>query len=140
MIKKRVSIICLIVVILMFSFIGCENKEFVKDYREYNKLYLDVINEVIPDDSDAIIEKLNDEHVVEKLDKMNKLVEKMSSSASTKSDKQMLSNVLLFNKGFEFLNYVASNKDNLTKDEKIKFSGEVLKAKMHRKYIQDGDF
>jgi hypothetical protein len=122
------------------SFVGCSNDEFVKDYKEYKELYVKVVNEVVPNDSDYAIEKLNDELITEKLDQMKKIVERMNTSASTKREKQMLSNTIQFNKGLEFLKYAANNKDKLTEVERGKITGEVLMAEIYRKGIQDGDY
>lgn len=106
----------------------------------HGKIYVDVANEFVPNDSDYELEKLKDKLIMEKLEQMDKIVEKMSNTASTKREKQMLSNTLLFNQGLKFLKYAANNKDNLTEDERGKVSGEVLSAKMVRKNIEAGEY
>lgn len=139
MINIKLGVFCVIVLISFISLVGCENKEFVKDYTEYKKLYVEVVNEFVPNDSDYELEKLNEPPIMEKLEQMDKIVKKMSNNASTKREKQMLSNALQLNEGLQFLKYAANNKDNLTLDERRKRSGEVLSAKMNRKDIEEGD-
>ncbi len=139
MINNKLVIFCVIALISFILLVGCENKEFVKDYEDYKKLYVEVVDEFVPKDSDYELEKLKDQFIVEKLDQMDKIAEKMSNNASTKREKQMLSNVLQFNEGLKFLKYAANNKDYLTEDERGRVTGEVLDADVDRKDIEEGN-
>ncbi|WP_027621740.1 hypothetical protein [Acetivibrio clariflavus] len=138
---KKMSIIS-IFAMLIFLLTGCgNNSEVEEDYNAYKELYVSVINEVAPKDShDFVIEKLNEKHVVEKIEQMNEIVARMSSNASTKREKQMLSNVLIFNEKLEFLQYVAKNKDNLTEEERRKYSTEPLDLDRIRQNIEEGEY
>jgi hypothetical protein len=139
MLSKRMSII-LVVVLLLVLFTSCGNSEVEKDYNAYKELYVSVINEVAPKDSEFVIEKINEEHIVDKIEQMNEIVSRMSNNASTKREKQMLSNVQNFNEVLEFFRYVAKNKENLTIEEKRQLTMKSISVKVIRDNIEDGEY
>ncbi len=136
MINKRIRII-FVAFMLIFLLAGCGNSEFEEDYNTYKELYVSVVNEFTPKDSNFDLEKLKEKHILEKIDQMKIIVTKMSSNASNKREKQMLSNVIKFNEGLEFFQYAAKNKEDLTEDERGKITSELLSAERYRRNIED---
>ena len=138
MIRKNVRYI-IIIIILSFILVGCNQSEFFNDYESFKSSYLKVTDVLDLKKPLISIEMLHSEPILKEIKELESFVTKMKEEASTKHEKGILGNVSNYYEGLEFLLYAAKNIDKLSEDERGRIGRELTFVEMNRRKIERGE-
>ena len=138
MIRKNVRYI-IIIIILSFILVGCNQSEFFNDYESFKSSYLKVTDVLDLKKPLTSIEMLHSEPILKEIKELESFVTEMEEEASTKHEKGILGNVSNYYEGLEFLLYAAKNIDKLSEDERGRIGRELTFVEMNRRKIERGE-